>query len=214
MSILLLIILAFSLVDCLYINISQNKQKCFYDTFFEDMVIIINYAIQDQDVIETLSLEENNNQNSDRFEVTLYSKETDKLVTSFYSRKLSDKFSQTIEKSDEYKICFRLNDPLLFRKRRVLKLSFKIDTNEDILDETAKMKDFNMVNDKVKTINRKISNLETVQKYQVKAESKFFSNQLDNSKLVVKITFVQIFVILLVGGYHIYTLRNILKRAL
>ena len=207
---LLLILLGlFVHSGCLYVNLVQNKQKCFYDNFYNEMIIIMRYNILDEDV-KNMTLAVNNN----RFEISVYSKEEKKILNVFRSTKLSAKFSQTIEGSGEYKICIKAGDNALFKKRRYLKLEFQIDSSEDGFedaDKAVKMKDFEMVNEKMKKVMRKAETFSQIQDYHVTAEDKFSQNQIKTSRLIATLSIVQIVIICCVGVYHVFSLRKIFK---
>ena len=115
-SIALFILCFISQTSCLYLNLFSNKEKCFYDNFYNEMVIILRYSILNEEYKnETLPV------NNNRFEVSKYSKEDKKIVNVFHSSKLNGKFSQTIDGSGEYKVCIKSSDRDLFKKRRCVK---------------------------------------------------------------------------------------------
>ena len=208
-SIALFILCFISQTSCLYLNLFSNKEKCFYDNFYNEMVIILRYSILNEEYKnETLPV------NNNRFEVSIYSKEDKKIVNVFHSSKLNGKFSQTIDGSGEYKVCIKSSDRDLFKKRRFVKLSFTIDTSEDELEDqekAIKMKDFEMVDDKVKKVMRKAEAFSVIQNYQVTVEDKFSQNQIKTSRLIATLSIVQIGIICVVGVYHVFSLRRIFK---
>ena len=174
------------------------------------MVVIIRYEIMDQDLknLTTLSSKD------DRFEISVYSKSDKKVINTFKGQKLTGKFSQSIDNSGEYKICIKTNDKELFRRKRFIKLSFAIDTSEDELEDeekVVKIKDFEMVNEKVKRVLKKAETFSNIQNYQTKIEDKFSQNQIKSSRLLATLSIIQIIIICIVGLYHVYSLRKIFK---
>ena len=203
-----ILLCSLSCISPLYLNLFNNKQKCFYDNFYENMVIIMNYKILDEDIKAP--------NRTDLFEIAIYTNNDKELVKTFTNANLKGKFPFLIEKSGEYKVCIQTKESSLFtRSRRNLKLSFQIDTDEDVIDDAenaVKMKDFEMVNDKVKRVQRKISTLSSMQTYQNKVEKTFSDNQIKSSKLIVSLSIIQIIVIIVVGGFHVYSLTKIFKQ--
>ena len=210
-----LTLLSFVIVLCcvsrtspLYLNLFNNKPKCFYDNFYENMVIIMNYKILDEDIKVP--------NRTDLFEITIYTNNDKELVKTFTNAHVKGKFPFLIEKSGEYKVCIQTKESSLFtRSRRNLKLSFQIDTDEDVIDDaenSVKMKDFEMVNDKVKKVQRKITTLSSMQSYQNKVEQTFSDNQIRSSTLLVWLSMIQIVVIIVVGGFHVISLTKIFKQ--
>ena len=200
----------FSYSSCLYLNLLLNKEKCFYDNFYYQMVVIIRYEIMDQDLKNLTTLLSKD----DRFEISVYSKSDKKVINTFKGQKLTGKFSQSIDNSGEYKICIKTNDKELFRRKRFIKLSFAIDTSEDELEDeekVVKIKDFEMVNEKVKRVLKKAETFSNIQNYQTKIEDKFSQNQIKSSRLLATLSIIQIIIICIVGLYHVYSLRNIFK---
>ena len=73
------------------------------------------------------------------------------------------------------------------------------------------MKDFEMVNEKMKKVMRKAETFSQIQDYHVTAEDKFSQNQIKTSRLIATLSIVQIVIICCVGVYHVFSLRKIFK---
>ena len=192
-------------ISCLSRSLYPDKERCFYDAYYTNMNIIINYKILDKDV----SIPPNKR---NVFSIYIQSMEKEAEFKIFYSNKLSGKFSHNIEKSDKYKICIYTQDKELFKNKRFLYLQFQIQSNDDTYDpNSAKGKDFHVVNETMTRLNGKVETIEHMQKYQLDLEDKFSANQINSSSRLAFLSFCQIIIICLVGIFHVFYLRRIFK---
>ena len=168
------------------------------------MNIVITYKILDKDVQLPRT-------NQMLFRVTLQSDNGEYFKT-FYGSKLAGKFSYNFEDSDKYKICIVSFDKELYKNKKFLYLQFKIQSNDELYDEnSAKAKDFQIVNDTMTKLNSKVDSIEYMQKYQLEVEDKFSNKQINSSSRLAFLSICQIVVICLVGLYHVFYLRKIFK---
>ena len=96
-----------------------------------------------------------------------------------------------------------------------IQLNFVIDTSEDIIGdakEVAKMKDFQIVDDKIKKLIKKAENIENMQKYQIKTEDEFAQNQMKSSETLVIVTIIQLVICIIIGVYHFFSMKKIFKQ--
>ena len=130
----------------------------------------------------------------------------------FYGNKLSGKFSHNIEVSDKYKICIYTQDKELFKNKKFLYLQFKIQSHDEIMDpNSAKGKDFQVVNETMRRLNGKVETIEYMQKYQLELEDTFSETQINSSSRLAYLSICQIVIICIVGIYHVFYLRRIFK---
>jgi len=182
-----------------------GKEKCFYDNYYNQMNILITYKIIDKDVTlpktpRTL------------FKVDITSPDRADFFKVFYGSKLSGKFSYNVEESAKYKICIYSSDKDLFKKKKFLKVQFNIQSSDELFDaNSAKLKDFQKVNDTMQKLNSKIDSIEEMQNYQIQVEDNFSKNQVLSSSRVALITIFQIFIIIIVGTYQVFSLRKVFK---
>ena len=193
-------------ISCLSRSLYFNKERCFYDNYYTNMNIIIKYKILDKDIIIP-----NNSKNL--FKIYIESiEENDSSFNLFYGNKLTGKFSYNIEKSNKYKICIYTDNKDLFNNRKFLYLQFKIQSSDDVYDKnTAKGKDFQVVNKTMGRLNGKVETIENMQKYQLDLEDKFSTAQINSSSRLAYLSICQIIIICTVGIYHIFYLRKIFK---
>ena len=190
-------------IACLYRALYIDKERCFYDNYYTNMNIIINYKILDKDIIPP------KNMNAFKIYIQSLGKSYMKM---FYSNKLSGKFSYNIETSDKYKICILTQDKELFTNKRFLYLQFQINSNDEFYDQkSAKGKDFHIVNQTMTKLNGKVETIEHMQKYQLALEDKFSSAQISSSSRLATISIFQIIIICIVGIFHVFYLRRIFK---
>ena len=151
----------------------------------------------------------------DRFIIKIYQKKQKEPIQVFQTGKQKAKFSYSISKSGRYTICVLTNDKKLFEKKSFIKLNFVIDTSEDIVGdakEVAKMKDFQIVDDKIKKLIKKAENIENMQKYQIKTEDEFAQNQMMSSQRLVFVTIIQLVICIIIGIYHFFSMKKIFKQ--
>ena len=189
-NILFLFILFITLLSystCLYRSLFINKPKCYFDTFYSEQNIIMKYKVLNRDIDETV-LPTNYN----RFIIKLFDSNNVQL-NMYTSSKLKGKFSYSIEKSDMYRICIESSDKDLFHGRGTIKIQFKIETSDDVIDSlknSADLKDFELVDDKMKRLAKKTDNILNMQKYQFKMENRFSKSQLTSHRRIVVLTVV------------------------
>ena len=191
-------------ITCLSRALYFDKEICFYDYYYTNMNIIINYKILDKDVIIPPK-------DMNVFKIYIQSVEKP-IFKIFYSNKLSGKFSYNIEGSDKYKICIYTQDKELYKNKKFLYLQFKISSNDEGVDQkTAKGKDFHIVNQTMTKLDGKVETIEHMQKFQLYLEDKFSSTQISSSSRLAILSICQIVIICLVGLFHVFYLRRIFK---
>ncbi len=194
--------------NSLYRAFYLNREKCYIDNYYSEMNVIMQLKILDTD-LNFKAIKD------DRFIIKIYDNKLGDPIQTFQTGKQKAKFSYSINKSGRYMICVLTNDKTLFTKKKYLKLSFIIDTSEDIVgdaNEVAKMKDFQIVDDKVKKLIKKAENIENMQKYQIKTEDEFAQNQMKSSQTLVIVTIIQLVICVIIGIYHFFSMKKIFKQ--
>ena len=194
--------------NSLYRAFYLNREKCYIDNYYSEMNVIMQLKILDTD-LNFKAIKD------DRFIIKIYDNKLGDPIQTFQTGKQKAKFSYSINKSGRYMICVLTNDKTLFNKKKYLKLSFVIDTSEDIVgdaNEVAKMKDFQIVDDKVKKLIKKAENIENMQKYQIKNEDEFAQNQMKSSQTLVFVTIIQLIICVIIGIYHFFSMKKIFKQ--
>ena len=74
------------------------------------------------------------------------------------------------------------------------------------------MKDFNIVDEKIKKIMKKTENIEKMQKYQIKNEDDFAQNQMNSSQILFIVTIIQLVICVIIGVYHFFSMKKIFKQ--
>ena len=190
-------------IACLSRALYIDKERCFYDNYYTNMNIIINYKILDKDIIPPTKM--------NVFNIYIQAL-TKSYMKIFNSNKLSGKFAYSIEASDKYKICIFTQDKELFKNKKFLYLQLQINSNEDTYDQnSAKGKDFNIVNQTMTKLNGKVETIEHMQKYQLAVEDQFSSTQISSSSRLAYLSICQIIIICIVGIFHVFYLRRIFK---
>ena len=201
---LILFILIISQISCITRALYLNKEKCFYDNYYNGMNLVVQYKITDTDIKLTSN-------SKSIFRISL-SSDAQNFYKVFYGSKLSGKFSYSIEESARYKICIQTSDKDLFKYKQFLHLIFKIQSSDELYDEgSAKTKDFQKVNMTMQNLNSKVDSIEVMQNFQVEVEDEFSKKQIATSSRLVFLSLCQIVIICVVGIYHVYSLRKIFK---
>ena len=202
---IILLITLFINISCLSRSLYPEKERCFYDNYYYNMNIIIRYKILDRDIKLPTS-------KKNLFKITIEAMNFYDKYQLFYGTKLSGKFAHYIEQSDKYKICIIAMDKDIFQNKKFLYLKFETQIREEKRDEkTAALKDFQVVDETMSRINTKVDNIENMQGYQIKVEDNFSEKQINSTNRLAFLSFCQIFVIVVVGIYHVFYLRRIFK---
>ena len=201
---LITFIYSISQIICVSRALYLNKEKCFYDNYYNGMNLVMTYKILDTDI--KISSTKNS-----VFRISL-SSEGGNFFKIFYGSKLSGKFSYSIEESGKYKICITTTDRDLFKHKQFLHLVFKVQSSDELFDEgSAKTKDFQKVNITMQNLNSKVDSIETMQNFQVEVEDEFSKKQIATSSRLALLSICQIVIICIVGVYHVYSLRKVFK---
>lgn len=206
----------------LSVALNYRNEYCVYDLFYQDTVIILNYEFD----LNTLNQHELKKVKTNFIEWTLDLEDTSKdpnklkkgeqieFKRTTNTKKTTGKIAHTIEASDNYKICVRLTNNKLIKRSVLPKLKLRIETSLDEMDQeeqSAKMKDYKMVSEKTKNLLKKVDVINSVQKYQNSLEQEFSKSQIDSNRLIATLSVVQIIIICIIGGFHIVSLRGIVK---
>ena len=204
-SILLLSII--STISSLTRELYKGSEKCIFDNYYENMTVIISYKITG-DFNQNLKY----NENRVRLRLLKIKGQQTEEVFAFKNSKFAYKYSHSIQKSGNYKVCVYTNDNDLFKNSRFVHLQLKVDTGDgagEMEEGSAKSKDLTDVNQKIEKLSRKMDSIDSMQNYQQKIEDKFNRNQLKSSNRVAFISMCQILIIFTIGAYQIYTLRKL-----
>ena len=194
-------------IFCLSRTLHYLEEKCVMNDFYLKSNIIITFNVTEGYLKE-------HRINGPCFEINIYNKDTNRLIRAFNTQKSYGKFSFYVERTGHYKTCIKGEDSFIFGQRRFIIYDFNVESSLDVKqkgNETAKLKDFEVVNHKMKIINDKVEQIENMQLFANSIENVFSKNQIKISKRIVQISIIQILIILIVGVYHVYTLKNIFK---
>ena len=197
----------FLLANSIYRSLYLYREKCYTDNFYSQMNIMMQLKILE----EKVTFPKNKD---DTFIIRIYEQNIKEPIQIFKTGKNKAKFSYSITKSGKYKICILTNEETLYSKRTSLRVNFIIDTSEDIKSDTkniAKMKDFQIVDNKIKKLIRNTENIEKMQNYQIKNEDEFAENQIKSSQTLVIVTIMQLIICVIIGIYHFFSMKKIFK---
>ncbi len=78
-------------------------------------------------------------------------------------------------------------------------------------NDTAQVKDFEKVNQKLSFLSDKVEQIENMQLVAKNVENKFSQNQITSSRRIVWISILQIIIIFFVGSYNVYAISDTFK---
>ena len=78
-------------------------------------------------------------------------------------------------------------------------------------NETANVKDFEKVNQKLNFLSDKVEQIENMQLLAKNVENTFSNNQINSSKRIAWISVLQIVIIFIVGSYNVYAIKDAFK---
>ena len=190
---------------CISRGLFLGKEKCITDTYYRGMNLLIIYKILDDD----LKLPENA---QPYFQIQLIGIEKALESKLFFGRKLHGKFAYTIQESGKFRICLITNDKKLFKEKNFLLLEFNVQSKDETNDvNLAKASDFQKVNETMQRLNSKAESIQHMQDYQIFIEDQFADNQIKSSSKLAFLSVSQILIIVIVGVFHVISLRKIFK---
>ena len=193
-----------SLLRPLYIG----EEKCILNDFYIKSNIIITFNITEGNLNLTNEIK------SPRFSIHIYTKKSKKLLRKFETSKTYGKFSFNVEKTGHYRTCFKINDKEIFGTNNYIIFDFQAESNLDVMhnnNETANMKDLENVNQKLSFLTDKVEQIENMQLLAKNVENNFSKNQITANKRIAWISILQIIIILGIGCYNVYAIRNAFK---
>ena len=205
---LIILIFLFDKINSILRPLYIGEEKCILNDFYIKSNIIITFNITEGNL--TL----NNATNSTRFVVNIYTKKSKKLIKTYETSKTNGKFSFNVEKTGHYRTCFKSNNKEIFGNNNYIIFDFKTESNLDVMhnnNETANMKDLEKVNQKLSFLTDKVEQIENMQLLAKNVENNFSKNQIAATRRIAWISILQIIIILGIGCYNVYAIRNAFK---
>jgi hypothetical protein len=127
-------------------------------------------------------------------------------------RSLTGKFSFTVEKGGNYKVCAQSLVSYWMDNRKIfMKIKIESDATEEFnLQNAVKKEDVNPIANKINQIIRKAEKIIQKQHKETQNEEEYYNLQQKYSKLFISLTVIQILIVLVIGFYHLYSFRNFL----
>ena len=204
----ILFLLEFTKIKSLQRPLNQGEEKCILSDFYIKSNIVITLNITEGNI--TLK----NGVNSPLFIINIYNRHNNKLVKQYETSKLNARFSFNVEKTGHYKTCIKCNNNQIFDKNKFIIFDLKTESNLDVIhsnNETAQVKDFEKVNQKLSFLSDKVEQIENMQLVAKNVENTFSKNQISSSRRIVWISILQIIIIFFVGSYNVYAIRDAFK---
>ena len=183
-------------ISSLLRRLHKGEEKCIFNDFFVKSNIIITLNISESDI----------NYKSDI--------KSPLFAISIYTSKSNTKFSFNVEKTGYYKTCIKSYNNEIFDKNGYIIFDLKTESNLDVIhnnNETANVKDFEKVNQKLNFLSDKVEQIENMQLLAKNVENTFSNNQLNSSKRIAWISVLQIVIIFIVGSYNVYAIKDAFK---
>ena len=183
-----------------------NEEKCIFNDFFIKSNIIITFNITE----DNLTLSENLS-NKTLFIINIYNRKKNTLIKSYEVKKTLGKFAFNVEKTGHYKTCIKSNIKEIFNKKDFIIFDLKTESNLDVINntnETANLKDFEKVNQKLSFLTDKVEQIENMQLLAKSVENNFSRTQIQSTKKIAFLTIIQIIIISIVGSYNVYAIKK------
>ena len=206
--ILILLFLTFTKIKSLQRPLNQGEEKCILSDFYIKSNVLITLNITEGIIISK------NGKNSSLFVINIYNRHNNKLVKKYETSKLNARFSFNVEKTGHYKTCIKCIDNEIFDKNKFIIFDLKTESNLDVMNnnnDTAQVKDFEKVNQKLSFLSDKVEQIENMQLVAKNVENKFSQNQITSSRRIVWISILQIIIIFFVGSYNVYAISDTFK---
>ena len=186
----------------------KGEEKCIFNDFFVKSNIIITLNISESDINYKSDIK------SPLFAISIYNKKNNKLIKKYETSKSNTKFSFNVEKTGHYKTCIISYNNEIFDKNGYIIFDLKTESNLDVIhnnNETANVKDFEKVNQKLNFLSDKVEQIENMQLLAKNVENTFSNNQINSSKRIAWISVLQIVIIFIVGSYNVYAIKDAFK---
>ena len=186
----------------------KGEEKCIFNDFFVKSNIIITLNISESDINYKSDIK------SPLFAISIYNKKNNKLIKKYETSKSNTKFSFNVEKTGYYKTCIKSYNNEIFDKNGYIIFDLKTESNLDVIhnnNETANVKDFEKVNQKLNFLSDKVEQIENMQLLAKNVENTFSNNQINSSKRIAWISVLQIVIIFIVGSYNVYAIKDAFK---
>ena len=204
----ILFLLEFTKIKSLQRPLNQGEEKCILSDFYIKSNIVITLNITEGNITSK------NGVNSPLFIINIYNRHNNKLVKKYETSKLNARFSFNVEKTGHYKTCIKCIDNEIFDKNGYIIFDLKTESNLDVIhnnNETANVKDFEKVNQKLNFLSDKVEQIENMQLLAKNVENTFSNNQINSSKRIAWISVLQIVIIFIVGSYNVYAIKDAFK---
>ena len=198
-------------VNSTYFLLNKNSQKCLYEEFYNNTIIIMRFNLMDD-------IHDVNDSHLPLFDFYLYDvSKDDKRIENYQSEHSSGRINFIILESSSYKLCIiPQRDTYIYEKTDSVKMSvtfqpFDGKKYEKELDNTPKNKDIDLVKERVENMQKKLVDIMKTQMYQIDKEDKFSVSKQDNSSMLVYLTFIQITILLVLTIWQVVSFKDLFK---
>lgn len=210
-KLLLIKIFLISNLKPLFFDLKKNTETCFAEELNEESIAIIQFKLM-KVFAKTIS------SNNGYYKFHIRSTSDDKSNNKeFIANQIEGKIYYIVPKSDIYEICvIGLNESIIYdSSNNIAKLSISIDSNDSIGNlshsDLPQNTDLQIVEERIQTVQGKISNVSKHQKRSIKLEEEFAHFQTHNSRILLIMSICQISIILLIFLYFTLYLRKQIK---
>lgn len=191
-------------VKSFYFGLHFRERKCFYDEFYNEIIIILRY-----EVLNNFSFYQENKDS--KLVIEVINNDTDEVIEQYKGTKLNEKFSLHLYGNNQVKFCVSSDykkwyegssDPLFLR--------FKIDTNEDEVgqENSLKNKDIANLEKNLKAMLKKTGEVSRMQELGTLKEERFSQSQVENSNQIIILTMVETLIVIVIGILQICWLKR------
>ena len=196
-------------LQSLKFNIPNNREKCFTEEIYSNGTLLIRYDLKG---VESIKSE---NQEKVLKNIKLFIKNPKgKIIRELYLINRKGKFALYVDMEGNYQICSRYYKTWSITELpRDVVLGIKIRTDYDYqpLETSLEKKDLAHFWEEMRILKSKVIPSITSSKVELDEEDKMAKEIISTSKLYLKLSIIQLILIIIIAVYQIFSIKNFLK---
>ena len=189
-------------------NIPNNREKCFTEEIYTNSTLLIRYDLKGVESIKA------DNQEKVLKNIKLFIKNPKgKIIRELYLINRKGKFALYVDMEGNYQICSRYYKTWSVTelpKDVVLGIKIRTDYDYQPLETSLEKKDLEHFWDEMRILKSKMIPSITSSKSELDEEDKMAKTIIHTSKLYLKLTIIQLILIIIIAVYQIFSIKNFL----
>ena len=191
-------------------NIPNNREKCFAEEIYINGTLLIRYDLKG---IESIKSE---HQEKVLKNIKLFIKNPKgKIIRELYLINRKGKFALHVDMEGQYQICarfFKIWSITELPKDVVLGIKIRTDYDYQNLETSLEKKHLNHFLEEMRILKSKVIPSITSSKVELDEEDKMAKEIISTSKLYLKLSIIQLILIIIIAVYQIFSIKNFLKK--